>query len=150
MKRSNLTEFSQLLLVLYRLAQESPVSQFQDAVLDAVKPLLHFDACNWGTGTMTAKGMEVHAIHRHNVSDAMSAAFWRVAHEDSAAVRLTAQPRVTIGFSAEEEFHRPEQAGIRQFARDFNQHHCFATCDINPLTRFAHWLSLFRSDPERR
>jgi DNA-binding CsgD family transcriptional regulator len=150
MTRSHLTEFSQLLLVLYRNAQELPVSQFQDAALQAVKPLLHFDGCTWGTGTMTAQGVDVHSMHRYRFSDAMFAAFGRVAHQDSAAVRVTSQPRMTIGFSAEEEFHRPEQAGIREFASEYGQHHCFITCDINPLTRFAHWVSLFRSDPARR
>jgi DNA-binding CsgD family transcriptional regulator len=89
-------------------------------------------------------------MHRYRFPDAMFAAFGRVAHQDSAAVRVASQPRMTIGFSAEEEFHRPEQAGILQFARDYNQHHCLITCDINPLTRFAHWVSLFRSEPGRR
>ena len=150
MLRTNLPEFSRLLLTLYRHAQELPVHEFQDAVLDAVKPTLPFDASTWGTATMTPVGVDIHSLHRHNFDDAMFAAFDRVKHQDSAAVRVTSQPRMTIGFSAEEEFTREDQAEIRQFARDYSQHHCLITSDIHPLTRFAQWVSLFRSDPDRR
>src|SRR3954467_4099036 len=102
MSRPNLPEFSRLLLTLYRSAQELPVQQFQDAVLESVKPVLHFDASTWGTATMTPTGIDIHSLHRHNFPDEMFEAFHRVRHQDSAAVRVTMQPRVTIGFSAEE------------------------------------------------
>lgn len=150
MASTNLPEFSRLLLTLYRNAQEVPVHQFQDAVLEAIKPLLHFDASAWGAATMTAQGIDIHSLHRHNFPDDMFAAFVRVRHQDSAAMRVVSQPRMTIGFSALEEFSREDQAEIRQFAVDFSQHHCFITSDVNPLTRFAQWVSLFRSDPQRR
>ncbi|HEX7891959.1 MAG TPA: helix-turn-helix transcriptional regulator, partial [Ramlibacter sp.] len=149
MSTTSLPEFSRFLLDLYRHAQEVPVHEFQDAVLQAVKPLLHFDASIWGTGTMTAQGIDIHSLHRHNFPDAMFTAFAKVRHQDTAAVRVTGQPRLTIGFSALEEFSRDDQADIRQFALDHSQHHCFITSDINPLTRFAEWVSLFRSDPQR-
>lgn len=150
MSRTNLPEFSRLLLTLYRHAQELPVHQFQDAVLEAVKPSLHFDASAWGTATMTPVGIDIHSLHRHNFDDEMFAAFERVKHQDSAAVRVTTRPRMTIGFAAEEEFTREDQAEIRQFARDYSQHHCLITSDINPLTHFAQWVSMFRSEPDRR
>lgn len=148
--QSMLSEFSRLLLNLYRSAQELPVQEFQDAILEAVKPSLHFDSCIWGTATMTPVGIDIHTLHRHRFPDDMMAAFERVKHQDSAAFRVTQQPRMTIGFSAAEEFVGEHQADIRQFARDYSQHHCMVTSDINPITRFAQWISLFRSDPERR
>lgn len=150
MSLTHLPEFSRLLLSLYRSAQEVPVQQFQEAVLQQLKSLLPFDASIWGTATMTSGGIDIHTLHRHNFPDAMMAAFERVKHQDSAAVRVTRQPHMTIGFSAEEEFAREDQAEIRQFARDFAQHHCFITSDIHPLTHFAEWISLFRSDPKQR
>ncbi|HWI82990.1 helix-turn-helix transcriptional regulator [Ramlibacter sp.] len=150
MSAPTLTEFSRLLLALYRNAQELPVHEFQDAVLTALKSSLPFDRSVWGTATMTPTGIDVHSLHQHNFPDEMMAAFLGVRHQDSAAVRVTQQPRMTIGFSAEEEFWRPEQAEIRQFARDYSQPHCLVTSDINPLTRFVQWVSLFRSDPRQR
>jgi DNA-binding CsgD family transcriptional regulator len=98
---------------------------------------------------MTAAGIDIHSLHRHQFPDAMLAAFERVKHQDSAAARASQQQTATIGFSAQAEFSREDQQEIRQFAREFNQHHCFITSDINPLTRFGHWISLFRSDPDR-
>jgi DNA-binding CsgD family transcriptional regulator len=148
--QSDLSRFSRIVLDLYRNAQELPVDQFQDAALEQVKACLAFDASTWGTGTMTQAGIDIHSLHRHRFPDDMMAAFARVAHQDSAAERVTRHPRMTIGFSAEEEFTREDQAEIRQFARDYSQHHCFVTSDIHPVTRFAHWISLFRSNPSQR
>lgn len=150
MSRIRLTEFSRLLLALYRHAQEVPVREFQDAVLEMIKPALPFDASIWGTATMTPQGIDIHSLHRHRFPDEMFEAFHRVRHQDSAAMRVSLQPRMTIGFAAEEEFAREDQTEIRQFARRYSQHHCFITSDINPHTRFAQWVSLFRSEPQRR
>jgi DNA-binding CsgD family transcriptional regulator len=146
----DLSRFSRIVLDLYRSAQDLPVDQFQDAALEQVKTSLHFDASTWGTATMTPVGIDIHSLHRHRFPDEMMAAFARVKHQDSAAERVTQHARMTIGFSAEEEFTRDDQAEIRQFSRDYSQHHCFVTSDIHPVTRFVHWISLFRSDRERR
>jgi DNA-binding CsgD family transcriptional regulator len=148
--QSDLSRFSRIVLDLYRNAQELPVDQFQDAALEQVKASLHFDASNWGTGTMTPAGIDIHSLHRHRFSEEMMAAFARVSHQDSAAERVTQHARMTIGFSAQEEFTRDDQEEIRQFAREYSQHHCFITSDVHPVTRFAHWISLFRSNPSQR
>jgi DNA-binding CsgD family transcriptional regulator len=148
--QSDLSRFSRIVLDLYRSAQEVPVDQFQDAALERVKAGLHFDAAVWGTATMTPQGIDAHSLHRHRFPEDMMEAFLRVKHQDSAAERATRQARTTIGFSAAEEFTREDQEEIRQFARDYSQHHCFVTSDIHPVTRFVHWISLFRSDPARR
>lgn len=149
MAGTSLPEFSRLLLTLYRGAQELPVHQFQDAVLDAIKPSLPFDASIWGTATMAANGIDIHSLHRHQFPEEMMAAFERVKHQDSAAMRVTARPTMTIGFSAREEFAGEQQADIRRFSEEYAAHHCFITSDIHPLTGFAQWVSLFRSDPGR-
>jgi len=150
MSPTALTEFSRLLLSLYRHAQEVPVREFQDAVLETVKPSLPFDASIWGTATMTPLGIDIHSLHRHRFPDDMFEAFHSVRHQDSAAVRATSQPRMTIGFAAQEEFSRADQEEIRAFAHRYSQHHCFITSDINPLTHFTQWVSLFRSEPQQR
>ena len=148
--QSELSRFSRIMLELYRAAQEVPVEQFQDAAFEHLKASLHFDASIWGTGTMTPQGIDIHSLHRHRFPDDMMAAFAQVREQDSAAHRVTQQPRMTIGFSADEEFTREDQAGIRQFAQDYSKHHCFVTSDIHPVTRFGQWISLFRSDRWRR
>jgi DNA-binding CsgD family transcriptional regulator len=150
MARTSLPQFSQLLLTLYRNAQDLPVQQFQDAVLCAIKPSIPFDSSMWGTATMTGEGIDIHSLHRHHVSDEMMAAFERVKHQDSAAIRVTQRATMTIGFSAQAEFAGEHQAEIRKFAQDYSQHHCFVTSDINPVSRFVQWVSLFRSDPDQQ
>lgn len=150
MSYPQLTAFSKLLLTLYRHAQEVPVREFQDAVLESLKPSLPFDGSIWGTATMTPTGIDIHSLHRHRFPDDVFQAFHAVRHQDSAAVRVTRHPRMTIGFAAEEEFSRDDQTEIREFARKYSQHHCFITSDINPMTRFTQWVSLFRMEPQRR
>ncbi len=149
MQRSALSEFSQLVLSIYRHAQELPVQQFQDKILAAIKPSLPFDASMWGTATMAPSGIDIHSIHLHNFSPETLAAYEKVKHQDTAAARMTQQPVATIGFNATAEFNRPDQGEIRQFAREFGHENFFITSSLNPVTRFVHWISLFRADPER-
>ena len=149
MSRSTLSEFSQLVLSIYRHAQELPVQQFQDKILAAIKPSLPFDASMWGTATMAPSGIDIHSIHLHNFSPETLAAYEKVKHQDTAAARMTQQPVATIGFNATAEFNRPDQGEIRQFAREFGHENFFITSSLNPVTRFVHWISLFRADPER-
>jgi len=147
MTRTALSVYSDLLLTIYRQAQELPVHEFQDAILAALKPALPFDSSMWGTATMTPGGIDIHAIHLHNTSPDMLRAYERVKHQDTAAARVASTPRGTIGFDAEAEFARHDQGEIRTFLQNFGHRHCFITSDANPVTHFVQWVSLFRADP---
>ena len=147
MRQTVLSEFSSLLLTIYRHAQDMPVQRFQDEILEVIKPHLPFDSSMWGTATMTDGGIDIHSIHLHNFSQETLAAYEKVKHQDSAAARVTSQPSATVGFNALTEFAGPDQQDIRRFASEFGHNHFFITCDLSPLTRFAQWISLFRADP---
>ena len=146
MTRSALSEFSNLLLSIYRAAQEEPVDRFQDVLLDLVKPLLPFDVSMWGTCAMTPAGIDIHSIHLHNFAPGMLEAYEKVKHQDTAAARVTREAATTIGFDAQREFSGPDQAEIRDFAREFGQRHCFITSHFHQMPSFGRWISLFRAD----
>ena len=146
---SILSEFSGLLLTLYRNAQELRPDQFQDTILDAVKPYLPFDSSMWGTATMTSAGIDIHSIHLHNSSQAMLDAYEKVKHLDNAAVRVSAHPTSTIGFNVDTDFPGDEMHAYREFLRHFGHSNFLITSDIHPISRFVHWVSLYRADPRQ-
>ncbi|MET0268535.1 MAG: LuxR C-terminal-related transcriptional regulator [Duganella sp.] len=133
-----------LLLDVYRLAQTSPVHQFQDAVLALLKSHLLFDSSMWGTATMREGGIDIHSIHLHNSSQAMLDAYEKVKHCDTAAVQVTAQRTMTIGFRVD-DFPGEHNAAFRQFLHDYGHRNFLITSDIQPGTRFVQWVSLYRS-----
>lgn len=147
MRHGTLESFSSLLLSIYRSAQELPVHEFQDAILELVKGLLPFDSSMWGTATMLDNGIDIHSIHLHRLAPGMLDAYQQVKHQDTAAAKVTHQPRTTLGFDAEAEFGGADQADIRRFSAEFGHRHFFITSDLHPVTRFVQWVSLFRADP---
>ncbi len=145
MKKTVLSEYSHLLLTIYRQAQELPVHEFQDAILTAVKQYLPFDSSMWGTATMTASGIDIHSLHLHNTTQAMIDAYEKVKHLDTAAVQVSSQPTATIAFNTNADFPQPELDDYRKFLHDFRHENFFITSDINPITRFVQWVSLYRA-----
>lgn len=146
---TTLHHYSHLLLVLYRQAQELPVDQFQDAVLEVLKPHLPFDSSMWGTATMTDGGIDIHSLHLHNTTQAMIDAYQAVKHLDTAASQCTSQRTVTMAFNTDSDFPGTELKEYRDFLHAFRHENFLITSDINPVTRFTHWISLYRADKEQ-
>ncbi|WP_420225453.1 helix-turn-helix transcriptional regulator [Pigmentiphaga litoralis] len=150
MTRAALTAYNQLILTIYRRAQDLPVQAFQDAVLDDLKALVAFDSSMWGTATLRQDGIDIHSIHLHNSSYAMLEAYEKVKHEDTLAQRVATQPRATLAFNADDVLHENGSMGLRRLAREFGHENGIITSDIHPATRFVHWISLYRRDPKAR
>jgi DNA-binding CsgD family transcriptional regulator len=139
------SDFSNLLLQLYRHCHDLPLDAFQDAALELIKPALPFDTAIWGTATMTPGGVDIHNVHRHLNSQEMLDDYEHVKHEDTAAASV-ARHR-----SATEVFHSPTHfaaTGIGAFLSRYGHENFFVTVQGNPATRFLQWISLYRADPE--
>ena len=148
MPRTLLTKYSDLLLTIYRLAQEKPVVEFQDALLEALKQYIPFDSSMWGTAVMQNVGIDIHSIHLHQCAPGMISDYEKVKHLDTAAARVTQQEYSTIAFNAATEFAAPHHAEMLQFVEKYKHLNFLITCNINPHTKFTHWLSLYRKDAE--
>ncbi len=144
-----LSAFSHLLLTAYRRAQELDVQSFQDQILTDLKAALHFDSSVWGTATMTMTGIQIHSAHLYNLSPRMLPAYEKIKHLDPAAMEVTRQPRTTLGFNVARDFAEPAHEAMRDFCNEFGHRNFFITSDLNPRTQFVHWISLFRTDPDR-
>ena len=144
------TELSQLLLRLYRLSHENPITTFQDAALNLLREYLPFDSSMWGTATNTENGIDIHTIHLHNQPEDMLLSYEEVKHLDTAAQAVAQRPRHTLGFNARDWFSRPEQAALREHGRRFEQANFFIASDVDVHTQFVHWVTLFRADAAAR
>jgi DNA-binding CsgD family transcriptional regulator len=138
-----LSQYSRLLLTIYRLAQELPVHEFQDGILGALKQLLPFDSSMWGTATVTSAGIDIHTLHLHNTTQKMIDGYEKVKHLDTGALRLAEQRTATVAFNTDQDIAEPE---LRKFNHEFGHEHLFITSDINPITQFGQWVSLYRAD----
>lgn len=145
MRAADLSDFSDLLLTLYRLSHESPLEAFQDAALELVKTVVPFDSSMWGTATMTATGVDIHTIHLHRSAPEMLLDYEQHKAHDTAAQAVLAHRHAT-GL-----FHTPstaQDAGLRDFLGRYGHENIFITASTDPATRFVHAISLFRADAD--
>ncbi|WP_093024044.1 helix-turn-helix transcriptional regulator [Variovorax sp. OV700] len=143
-----LHDFSELLLQLYRLSHELPISAFQDAALDLIKPVLSFDASMWGTATTADEGIEVHTLHLHRKTPEMMMEYDSFKHLDSAAASFFGKGHATRGFNSASWWSGPKYAPFLDYVQRYDQNNIFITMDSDPRSNFMHWFSLFRADPD--
>lgn len=140
------TDFSELLLRLYRLAQEQALSSFQDEALKLVRTVLPFDASMWGSARTHTGGVDVHTLHLFEKSPEMMVDYEPLKQYDTAAASLMTQPRGTRSFHADTWFHKPHEREFRDYLQRYDQNNIFITMEHDPCTGFMHWISLFRAD----
>lgn len=139
------SDFSNLLLDLYRVAHEAAIDRFQDATLDLLRPLVPFDTCMWGTATTThGQGIDIHTIHLHRTSPEMLADYAQVKHLDRAAQAMSGLPMTVKSFNADAW---PDAHELREFLRRYAHENVLIAADTQPQRQFVHWISLFRADP---
>jgi DNA-binding CsgD family transcriptional regulator len=145
MTTADLCDFSNLLLELYQRSHDLPLDAFQDSALELIEPMIPFDSSTWGTATMTPAGADLHTVHLHRASSEVVDAYETVKHQDTAAAAVTSQRTATAGFHSPTRFAGSE---IGSFMTRFGYENFFITSDMNPMTRFVHWISLYRADPD--
>jgi DNA-binding CsgD family transcriptional regulator len=145
MKRFELSDFSELLLKIYRLCEDRSIDEFQDASLELIKQVVAFDTSIWGTATMKTDGIDIHQIHLHRTSQEMLDAYELVKHEDTAALSVLQRGTATDGFHSKVHFARTE---CGEFLRRFEHENFFVAMETTRATNFLHWFSLYRVDPE--
>jgi len=145
MKRFELSDFSELLLQIYRLSNDRPSDEFQDASLELIKQVVPFDTSMWGAATMKATGIDIHEIHLHCTSQEMLDAYELVKHEDTAAFSVVQRGTATDGFHSKVLFARTEYG---EFLRRFEHENFFIAVETTQATNFVQWFSLYRADRE--
>lgn len=137
-----------MLLRLYRLAQELPIRQFQDAALAQVRQLLPFDSSMWGTGTIQPHGLDIHTVHLHEIAPEMLVEYEALKHQDVTAGMVLSQTQATYSINIEDLYNGRAAREYREFSQRFGVQNMLIAAENNPSTRFVHWISLYRADKE--
>ncbi|MGN6828234.1 helix-turn-helix transcriptional regulator [Paucibacter sp. M5-1] len=143
------SDFSELLLRLYRLSHEAPIEAFQDRSLALLKRLLPFDSSMSGSATATPAGIDIHTIHLHQTGPEMLRAYEQVKHIDDAAESVLGQPRVTRRFHARSRWGAGDKREFGDFLQRFGHENIFITASNDARTGLVQWISLYRKDPHQ-
>lgn len=127
-------------LELYRLAQEVPSTDFQDLALEMLKAVVPFRAATWSDAEVTARGVEIRAVHLHNEPAEVRLQF--------SALNRTHTRRLEPAFENPGHVHliddatafydRPDEAPMHPYLKRYEH-------DRNALiTDRSQWISLYR------
>ncbi|SFB36400.1 regulatory protein, luxR family [Collimonas sp. OK607] len=139
-------DFNTLLLRLYRLSQELPIQQFQDAALAQIKEVLPFDSSMWGTATTTPEGIDIHTVHLHEIAPEMLVEYEALKHQDVTASMVLGESDVIYSINIETLYADRAAREYRDFSQRFGVENMLIAADNNPRTQFVHWISLYRAD----
>ena len=143
--------FSDLLLKLYRLAQDAPATEFQTRVLDAAREKFDFDFALWATGVIGPEGATPHTIFVYRQPPEMMENWGRI------------KPRDTLIFEAYNNLGRTVNAALAsdpcwqtRFNADMMAHikrygmeHTLMTMIATPLLGLYTAVSFYRANPEQ-
>jgi len=137
---------SELLLDLYRSARELPADQFQQAVIQRLRPVFSFDSSMWGTGTVDGGGrVEVRSIHLDRQPQEMLENWMQVSHEDTVVEMVAARPGRVFNAHIPTLYRgRRDKAGMLDFARRFNAGNGLVVLHAHAGMPLLSWLGLYR------
>lgn len=146
---TRLDQFSTVLLAIYSAAREMPADQFQDAVLRILRPILGFDSSMWGSGTLSASGMDVHSIHLLDQAPEMVSEWVHVSGEDTVAYACARRPGWVMNAHMPTLFRNRTKRAMRDYTTRFEKG-CGLIVRYNLAdSSLISWISLYRADPER-
>lgn len=151
MDATKFDQFNALVLQLYRIAGEVPLEHYQNAVLDAIRPVLPFESAMWGTATyIPQQGIDIHRIHLYKQSEQMIQEYAEFKHLDTVAALAVGQPQVTAGVDCAGYFQEKVSRPYREFQKRFDIENVFLTAQTLQGSGATQWLSLFRANADQR
>jgi DNA-binding CsgD family transcriptional regulator len=142
--------FNDMLLELYRLAQNAPVGEFQTLALDKMREALDFDSAYWATGVVKpGKGFVAHSFTLYRQPQEWLADYERINHNDAMTYEVFQKQGTTVNAALcsphwQERFD-PES---REHLRRYNVSHCLGTIIAEPVLQIWTGVALYRADAE--
>jgi DNA-binding CsgD family transcriptional regulator len=147
---SQLGQFSEFLLALYRAAREVPLPQFQDEALELLKPALRFDSAQWGGGSINPEWISKRHVHLHNDRPDAALIYDDVKDQDDPVKLAWRREHGAIAYNIADFMPGRSRAGIRAYAKKVEHANVLMRFDIDTSNAVAQWLSLYRQkDTER-
>lgn len=141
--------FSDILLELYRLAQDAPTTDFQTQVLDAIREKLAFDSALWATGVIGPEGATPHTIFVYRQPSEMMEKWGRIKPRDTLVYEAfnnlgqTVNGALSSDPSWQARFNADMMAHIKRYGMD----HALITMTATPFLQLYTAVSFFRADP---
>lgn len=141
--------FSDLLLELYRLAQDAPAAEFQKLALDRMREVFDFDSAFWSTGVvMPGKAVIPHAFHLYRQPSDMMESWMRINKNDELAFEAFSQPGTTINAALCEPYWQSRfSPDGRKHIRRYGMAHSLNTIIAEPVLQIWTGVAFYRADP---
>lgn len=134
--------FSNLLLELEALAQESAIDEFQTSVLSAVQKIMPFDKAWWGIMSPSGSGFSLHSSHLFELPTSYVDVWEEVKSEDLVAKAVAVKENETVYFDQRRLLDAP---GLATLTGDHGIGQAFCTSVKIPTQTSFMFLSLYRS-----
>lgn len=143
--------FSDLLLEIYRQAQDAPAMEFQTRVLDAVREKLAFDSALWATGVMGPDGATPHAIFVYRQPPDMMENWARIKPRDTLIYEAfnNLGRTVNAALGSDPGWQARFNANMKAHIKRYGMEHTLITMNTTPLLGLYTAVSFFRSDPSQ-
>jgi DNA-binding CsgD family transcriptional regulator len=143
--------FSDLLLDLYRLAQNTPTTEFQSLALDRMREVFAFDSAFWATGVVKPEeGVIPHAFHLYRQPPEMLESWMRINQKDELAFAAFRQQGTTINAPLCEPYWQsrfsPEG---RKHIKRYGMAHSLNTIIAEPVLQIWMGVAFYRAGREQ-
>ncbi|TAJ78352.1 MAG: LuxR family transcriptional regulator [Gallionellaceae bacterium] len=141
--------FSDLLLELYRLAQDAPAAEFQTRVLDAVREKLAFDSALWATGVIGPEGATPHAIFVYRQPLDMMEKWRHIKPRDTLIYEAfnNLGRTVNAALGSDSSWQARLSTDMMAHIRRYGMEHTLMTMISTPILRLYTAVSFYRADP---
>ena len=139
---------SNLIIELYRAAQEMAVNEFQEFSIGLLKSLVPFDSARYVGGVLTRQGLQVHDFFLHNKPVEAISDYSEIAHADPVLKSLNAKPNKMIRFHPPTLFAGKENRQLFDYAQRFEHANGMSVLNIDQVSPRAQSMSIFRADKD--
>lgn len=143
--------FSDLLLDLYRLAQNTPTTEFQSLALDRMREVFGFDSAFWATGVVKQEeGVIPHAFHLYRQPPEMLESWMRINQKDELAFAAFRQQGTTINAHlCEPHWQSRFSPEGRKHIKRYGMAHSLNTIIAEPVLQIWMGVAFYRAGREQ-
>lgn len=139
---------SDLLIELYRAAQEMAVGEFQEFSLGLLNSLVPFDSARYGGGMLTQEGLQIQESFLHNKPIEAVSDYAAITHADPVLKAACANPGRVIRFHPPTLFSGKEKRPLFDYAKRYKHSNGMSAIFLDQNSPHAQAISLFRANED--
>jgi DNA-binding CsgD family transcriptional regulator len=140
--------FGELLLPLYRAAQEISGDEFPDFAIGLLRSALPFTSTRWMTVIPQSDGVSISSVHLQNEPLDMVLDWQEISRQDPIYDAVMAKPGRGCNFHAPTLYAGPSLAIMRDYTTRYGHQNGLSVCQLTGSREHLTALSLFRCDPD--